>query len=334
MKSKIGLTLGKFAPFHMGHKYVIDTAISEMDKVYIMSYDDMTTAIPLCVRSGWIRQIYKDNPNVEIIECYNSPKETGYTPEIMALHDQYILKTVGEKGITHFYSSEHYGNHVSKALNAVDRRVDMNRTTYPVSSTMIRENAYRNVAFIPDVVYRDLITKVVFLGSECSGKSTITKALADKFNTAYMLEYGAEYWLKNQKDGILTPKQMVTIAQGHIKLEDSILLQSNEYCFVDTNALTTCMYAKDYHGYALPELETLADKCYRRYDLTFLCEIDIPYDDTWDRRGVENREMFQKKIIGDLINRKVPFIRLRGSLEKRIIYVEKVLSSFNKWDSR
>ena len=180
-KPKIGMTLGKYAPFHSGHKYVIDTALSEMDLVIVMVYDEPSiTDIPLFVRSGWIHRIYEGNPKVEVINCYDGPQETGYTPEIMDKHDAYILSTVGDRGITHFYSSEPYGEHVSKALGAVDRRVDMERTAYPISSSSVRQDAFGNVIYIPNIVYEDLITKVVFLGSESTGKSTITEALAKR----------------------------------------------------------------------------------------------------------------------------------------------------------
>ena len=327
VKRKIGMTLGKYAPFHAGHKFVIDTAIFEMDYVIIMSYDEPeVTEIPLSVRSGWIREIYKDNPNVEVIDCYGGPKEMGYTPEIVAKHDEYILRIVGDRGITHFYSSEIYGDHVSKALGAVDRRVDMERVVYPVSSTVVRHDAYGNMIYIPDVVYRDLITKVVFLGSESTGKTTIANALAERFDTEVMPEYGAEYWFENQRDGVLSPEQMIEIARGHIDIENEKVLKSNKYCFIDTNAITTYMFAKDYHGYALPELQQLAHNCNNRYNVVFLCEDDIPYDDTWDRRGATNRAIFQKKIIDDLVERKIPFVRLRGNVQERIAKVEQVLN--------
>ena len=51
-----------------------------------------------------------------------------------------------------------------------------------------------------------------------------------------------------------------------------------------------------------------------RDDLAFLCDSDIPYDDTWDRSGAVNRDVFQKQIVADLISRKVPFITLRQML--------------------
>jgi len=320
---RIGLTLGKYAPFHLGHKYVIDTAIAEMDKVIVMVYEDDVTPIPARIRANWIRGIY---PSIEVIECYDCLQTVGYTPEIMRAHDEYILKTVGSRGITHFYSSEDYGAHVSAALNAIDRRVDPGRSTFCISATKIREDAYKYRAFVPDIVYRDLIVKVVFLGAESTGKSTLAKELARRHNTEFMPEYGAEYWHTHQQDMQLTPMQLVALAQGHVEREDRKILESNKFCFIDTNAITTYMYAMDYHGFALPELKALADKCQARYDIAILCEDDIPYEDTWDRRGAEVRAASQRKIVAELVKRGIPFHRVCGDLEQRVRAVHSILN--------
>jgi NadR type nicotinamide-nucleotide adenylyltransferase len=331
---KIGLTLGKYAPFHGGHGYVIDTAVAEMDQVIVMVYEDDVTDVPLHVRAGWIRCAYAYVADkVDVIECCDCPQGVGYTPEIMAMHEKYILKVLAGRQITHFYSSEPYGEHVSQALNATDRRVDMGRCVFPICSTQIREDSYKHKEYILNAVYWDLITKVVFLGSESTGKSTKAKMCAEQFDTQFMPEYGAEYWFEHQKDGVLTSEQLVEIARGHIRREDEMILLSRKYCFIDTNALTTYMFAEDYHGYVLPELQQLADDCYGRYDVFFLCEVDIPYEDTWDRRGAENRRVFQKKIVDDLVERRIPFFRLDGSLDKRLKKVKEVLAGHKKWDS-
>jgi nicotinamide riboside kinase len=70
-----------------------------------------------------------------------------------------------------------------------------------------------------------------------------------------------------------------------------------------------------------------------RYDLVFLCDVDIPYDDTWDRSGDVSRKIFQKQIIGDLLARKIPFILLSGDLETRMAKARGVLNKFRKYTS-
>ena len=80
----------------------------------------------------------------------------------------------------------------------------------------------------------------------------------------------------------------------------------------------------------LPALAELAVRAQSRYDLTFVCEDDIPYDDTWDRSGETNRAEFQSQVLADLTARGVPFTRLRGTLEERVEQVRDTLASFSK----
>lgn len=70
------------------------------------------------------------------------------------------------------------------------------------------------------------------------------------------------------------------IVLGHLEREDQAILAADRYCFIDTNAITTYMFSLDYHGRATPLLTRIANENARRYDLFFLCEDDIPYDDT------------------------------------------------------
>lgn len=326
-----GLTLGKYAPLHRGHQLVIETALREMDRLSILIYDaPQTTPIPLNIRASWLRELY---PTATILEAWDGPTEVGDTPEIKHQHEQYILKKLGSEKITHFYSSEFYGEHVSRALAAVDRRVDPDRVTIPISASTIRLNPFGARQFLHPRVYRDLITNVVFLGAPSTGKTTLAALLATEFNTTWMPEYGREYWEKHQVNRRLTLGQLVEIADGHLQREEALLYDANRYLFTDTNAITTCMFSLAYHGTAPPKLKDLANQAASRYDLFFLCDADIPYDDTWDRSGDVDRQVFQKQICADLLQRKIPFITLRGNLAARVNTVKKILAKFQKYSS-
>jgi HTH-type transcriptional repressor of NAD biosynthesis genes len=329
LPKKIGLTLGKFAPLHRGHQFMIETALAEMDEVIVIIYDSPeTTNIPLPVRSCWIKELY---PQVDVIEAWNGPTESGYTPEIMYAQEQYVIELLNGRTITHFYCSERYGDHMSKALQATDRQVDSMRVTYPISGTQIRAASYANKQYVDPRVYRDLVTSVVLLGAPSTGKTTLASALADTYQTVWMPEYGREYWALHQQDRRLEPEQLVEIAQGHLEREEKLLMEANRYLIVDTNAITTNMFAHYYHGKALPRLAELAQLAATRYDIVFVCETDIPYDNTWDRSGEMHREIFQKQIKADLLQRKIPFIPLSGSLEERMAKVDAVLKAFVKY---
>jgi NadR type nicotinamide-nucleotide adenylyltransferase len=322
---RLGLTLGKFAPLHRGHQHLIETALAETDHLFVMIYDcpDVTDT-PLGVRARWIRDLY---PRAEVIEAVGGPARVGLEPDVTAAHDAYILRTLAGRRVTHFYSSEFYGAHVSRALGAEDRRVDPGRRTCPISGTAIRESPHEHRAWIPPRVYRDLVRNVLFLGAPSTGKTTLCQRLATRFRTQWMPEYGREYWETRQRDRRLTPAELVEIAEGHLEREERLLIESDRYLFTDTNALTTLLFARYYHGYGLPRLVELADAATSRYSTTFLCCDDIPYEDTWDRSGEANRREFQEWTIEELRQRGIAYTELTGSVEEREGRVVEALGS-------
>jgi HTH-type transcriptional repressor of NAD biosynthesis genes len=320
---KTGLTLGKFAPLHRGHQLMIETAIQEMDEVIVMIYDcPETIGIPLQVRSNWLRTLY---PQVQVIEAWGGPAEVGDTPEIKRKHEDYILGQLEGRRITHFYSSEFYGDHVSKALGAENRQVDPERRRIPVSGTQVRNDPYANRQFLSPVVYKDMIGKVVFLGAPSTGKTTLAACLAKQMNTVWMPEYGREYWEQHQVDRRLSLEQLEEIAEGHLEREDALVQEARDVIFIDTNAITTYMFSRYYHGAATSRLTQLAEAAASRYDLVFVCDTDIPYADTWDRSGEVQRHQFQLQILADLQARSIPYFMLSGTIEERAEIVAKAL---------
>lgn len=329
MKKKIGLTLGKFAPLHRGHQYLIETALQEMDELIVIIYEAKeVTRVPLKVRANWIRKLYS---KAEVIESTDGPTEVGYTDRIKKMHEEYILGLLKGRSVTHFYSSELYGEHMSAALKAVNRTVDTDRKTFPVSGTAVRSDLAKHAAFLHPEVYKDMIVNIVFVGAPSTGKTTIAEECAKHFNTAWMPEYGREFWEKHNVDRRLTAEQLVELAQGHIERENEKLVEANTFLFTDTNAITTFMFSNYYHGYALPELTDLAHAAETRYQIVFLCDTDIPYDDTWDRSGDTNRITFQQQIKHDLEKRNIPFKLLSGNLAQRIQAVEQELKDFKRY---
>jgi HTH-type transcriptional regulator, transcriptional repressor of NAD biosynthesis genes len=153
-----GLTLGKFAPLHRGHQFLIDTALSQVDKLVVVVYDcDELPECPLSVRANWISTLY---PKVKIVLTKDAPKQTGYTPAITARHDHYLQTLLKDEPIDYFFSSEPYGTHVSLALNCIDVRVDQHRLQVPISGTKIRQNVSVCREFLCPLVFNDLISKV------------------------------------------------------------------------------------------------------------------------------------------------------------------------------
>ena len=330
LERRVGVTLGKFAPLHKGHQLLLDAAQRETDELHVIIYDTDRDVPPLPVRARWIRDLY---PRAIVHEAWDGPLENGYTPEIKRAHERYVKGLLGDVRATHFYSSEPYGEHMSQALGAIDRRVDMARATVPTSGTDIREDPFARRAQIDPRVYRDLVANVVLMGAPSTGKTTLAQAIAQEYSTVWMPEYGREYWATHQVDRRLTPQQLVEIAQGHLEREERALLDANRFLVTDTNAITTLLFARYYHGHALPRLEELASACASRYDLFVVCDADIPYDDTADRSGEANRRVLQAQTLAYLDTHRIPYVRVHGTVEERLAQLRPYLDGIRPYRS-
>lgn len=149
---KVGFTIGKFAPLHKGHQFLIETALKEMDKMIVVVYDTDLIDVSTEKRAGWIKELY---PNVEVKFAHNPPMQYGLDEESVNIQMQYLVNVLGDEKPTHFYSSEKYGASVAKYMNLVDRRVDNERKEVPISASIVREDIEKNKRWIEKHVYDD-----------------------------------------------------------------------------------------------------------------------------------------------------------------------------------
>lgn len=320
-----GLVLGKFAPFHKGHQYLIDCALMKVGKLYVLVYEDGgLSGFPLSVRAGWIRKLC---PEATVIEGHGSPTVDNATPAVMELQADYIVSMMPEP-IDHLFTSEWYGNHVAKALKAENWVVDQERVAVPICATTIRQRRVPSNEYLHPLVNRDFVKKVVFLGGESTGKSTLAKACADLYQTGLVEEYGREYWLANRgADGQLTAPQLVELAENHIRNEEGVYLSSNGIAFVDTNAFITRLFCEHY-GLTVPEeLDAMVAQEKNRYDLFIVCDTDIPFVQDGTRNDDGLRRAFQRKIIDHLNWSGIPYHVVSGTPDERLATMTAIIGS-------
>lgn len=151
--NKVGFTIGKFAPLHKGHQYLIETAIKEMDEVYVIVYETDLIDIPVEKRAKWINNLY---PNVNVIIAKNPPKQYGLDEESVKIQTDYLKNIMKDINGTHFFSSEEYGKYVARDLNVENRVVDYKRDNVPISASKVRADFKLYANFVDDIVYKDL----------------------------------------------------------------------------------------------------------------------------------------------------------------------------------
>jgi nicotinamide riboside kinase len=175
------------------------------------------------------------------------------------------------------------------------------------------------------------LIKVAIYGPESSGKTTLAKQLANHFNTDWIPEFARNYLQeKLDKTGeICVAEDLIPIAIGQTKLENEALLTANKFLFCDTNLLVTKVYSEAYYGFCDPILDKAAKE--HEYDLFFLTDIDLPFEQDDLRDSQENRDKFFIIFEKALIDNNKPYIKISGNqeqrLEKAILIVNELVKS-------
>jgi len=151
---KIGFTIGKFAPLHKGHQYLIEKGLSEMDEFYVIIYETNLIEIPINKRANWIKKLH---PKVKVIYAENPPTKYGLDEESIKIQIDYLRDKIQDIPVTHFYNSEKYGKFVVRDLNIKEVQVDNQRIEVPVSATKIREDIEKYREYINQCVYEEIV---------------------------------------------------------------------------------------------------------------------------------------------------------------------------------
>lgn len=158
------------------------------------------------------------------------------------------------------------------------------------------------------------IVKVVLFGPQNTGKTTLCKKLAKTFNCDFVPEYARLFAEKNKN---LSLDTVLPIANGQSQLEQDYLLKANSMLFFDTNILETLVYSDIYYNQIPLELEKMVKE--QTYTLYFLPYIDVSWTNDAIRDLPKNRLNHYNRFKQELLDRKLPFIELKGTLEDRFL---------------
>ena len=158
-----------------------------------------------------------------------------------------------------------------------------------------------------------LLKKICIIGPECTGKTELSKFLADHFKTAWVEEYARAYL--NKLGNPYNQADLTKIAHGQLRMEDEWLNESNKIMICDTNLIVIKVWSE--HKYGNCDKEILQRMAERKYDLYLLTNIDIPWQDDPQREHPDKREYFWNIYKKEVEQTKVPFVEISGQREER-----------------
>ena len=314
------LVVGKFAPLHRGHQLLLDlaSAVAEQLTVIVWSNPDFPD-MPSEVRAGWVRALY---PNARVL----APRDAPDNAEPDHVHREYVAATLR----THRFrpdvvlTSEDYGPGFAAHLGVRLISVDPAREALPISGSAIRADVHAHRHMLDPHVYAYFVDKVVLLGAESTGKSTLAARLADELEIVHVDEIGRYH--DEARGGVLDLDDYVAIAQQHRATEEAAAHWANRWLIVDTNAMTTMFFSHYYNRESRPELRALADECRTRYRHVFVCDDDIPFEQDGWRDNEAWRARMQGMVLHDLAVRGIPYTVVHGTLDERVAQVKAVLA--------
>ena len=172
------------------------------------------------------------------------------------------------------------------------------------------------------------VKKIVIIGPESTGKSTLSRQLAQHFKALWCPEYARDYLLKNGTK--YTFEDLLIIAKGQLSLEQEYTSKSIEHwitngkptasplLFIDTDMYVMkvwCEYVfEKCHSFILEKIVESARSLY------LLANINLPWtkDELREYPDLKSRKELFHIYKDILVNQAVPWITVSGVDENRL----------------
>ncbi|MFR9778475.1 AAA family ATPase [Micromonospora sp. MS34] len=322
-----GLVVGKFYPPHAGHHALIEAAAARCAAVTVVVAPSRRESIPLADRVAWLREAHAATPWVRIVGRYDDHPVDYADPAIWDLHCAVFRDALGGKLVDAVFSSEAYGGELARRFDAVPVCVDPDRRGVPVSGTAVRADPAAHWHLLGPAVRAWLVRRVVVVGAESTGTTTMAAALAAHYGTAWVPEYGRELTarklaeLRRQRpeatvfDVAWDRADFVEVAREQQAAEDAAARVSGPLLCCDTDARATAVWEERYLGSSSPQVRAAA----RRPALYLLTDHEgVPFVDDGLRDGEQLRAWMTGRFRAELAGCGVPVVELRGPHEARL----------------
>jgi HTH-type transcriptional regulator, transcriptional repressor of NAD biosynthesis genes len=324
-----GFITGSFRPFHKGHEALIDYAKANCDELTILITTLPDEVIPYKYRLKWVLSTYLDDPQIQIVaDTVKEPKLTGDALSIW--WGMYVTQKFGQ--FDRVFTSEEYGWTFAESMGAVHFPFDKARAQVPVSATAIREKPVTNWDYLNNFAKDYFVKKIAIVGTESTGKSTMTKQLAEYFSKKY--GETITYFVNEAGDDIVQnsnntkKEQIIQIAEEHAKRIIRQTRKANRVLFVDTDLNITKSYSR-FLFKKDPRFEPWIERA-NQMDLYIYLLPDAPF--IQDGRRLEKSERdrlhHSHRVFYPYDNNSVKEFNFEGGYEERLQRVIKTIEEF------
>ncbi|MGW1468751.1 AAA family ATPase [Streptomyces sp. NPDC002308] len=328
-----GLVLGKFYPPHAGHHHLVRTAQDRCERLTVLVCAAGVESVPLADRVAWMRETH---PAATVVGAVDDIRMDVHDPAVWDAHMRVFTAAVPER-VDAVFSSEAYGDELARRFGAEPVSVDPDRTVFPVSGTAVREDPVACWDFLEPPVRAALTRRVVVVGAESTGTTTLTLALAEHYRrrggvwarTRSVPEYGREF--SEQKlaalradhpgaqweDVVFTTGDFPLIAAVQNDREEAAARTGSPVLFCDTDSFATTVWHERYVGGRNPRVEATADRVHHHLWLLTGHE-GVPFEDDGLRDGEELRPWMTGRFRAELTRTGRPFVEIAGTREQRL----------------
>ncbi len=309
----LGFIVGKFYPPHLGHKHLIDTARRQVDRLIVMIAAHPSQSLPGELRKQWLEEIHPD------CEIHLVPDELDDNSQQWA---DFTVAYLGRAPDVVF-TSEDYGHDYARLMGSRHVLVDRERLAVPISGTAIRRAPLAHLDWLEPCVRAHFIPRVVLVGAESTGKTTLAGLLAEHYGTAWVPEYGREQW--EQKVAGLTMDdplpswsrdEFVHIASEQQRREEQLAREAHRVLICDTNSWATGTWFERYFDQRDPEIDAIGAAA--RVDLYLIPTPSVAFVQDGFRDGELIRDWMHQRFLEQLAAGSTPWYVLEGTYAERL----------------
>jgi NadR type nicotinamide-nucleotide adenylyltransferase len=162
--------------------------------------------------------------------------------------------------------------------------------------------------------------KIVAIGPESTGKSTLCQQLADHYDTLWVPEYARAYMAEH--GAAYTYDDLLAIAKGQVALEEEYIAKAHQQqhplLFIDTDQYVMKVWADYVYTHCHPWI--LEQISQRKYDLYLLCNVDLPWEADVLREypDLQVRQRIYDIYKNELLQQSVPWVEITGNYDERL----------------